>query len=104
MPPISSRGVASSTSSRGPRPERSIPTCAKKVAYVAPLTVRALKSLRYLLVSDLPDAARLQLDHALTGELDRHLRTFLRYVLDRDISSTRLMDELRDMPRAAPVS
>jgi len=80
------------------------PSCAKKVSYVAPLTVRALKSLRYLLVSDLPDAARLNLDQALTHELDRHLRTFLRYVLDRDISSTRLMDELRDMPRAAPVS
>ncbi|TMF27344.1 MAG: DNA repair protein RecO [Chloroflexi bacterium] len=79
-------------------------SCAAKQSYVAPLTVRALKSLRYLLVSDLAAAARLRLDAPLTHELDRHLRAFLRYVLDRDISSTRLLDEVRDLPRPARVS
>jgi DNA repair protein RecO (recombination protein O) len=78
--------------------------CASGLPYVAPLTVRALKSLRYLLVSDLDSASRLRLDSALTGELDRHLRGFLRYVLDRDISTTHLMDELLTLPRPAPVS
>ena len=71
---------------------------------VAIITVRALKSLRYLLVSDLAAAARLRLDAPLTHELDRHLRAFLRYVLDRDISSTRLLDEVRDLPRPVRVS
>jgi len=46
----------------------------------------------------------MRLDSALTGELDRHLRGFLRYVLDRDISTTHLMDELLTLPRPAPVS
>jgi DNA repair protein RecO (recombination protein O) len=78
--------------------------CAARLPYVAPLTVRALKSLRYLLVSDLDAAARLRLDSPLTGELDRHLRSFLRYVLDRDISTARLLDELRDLERPAPIS
>jgi len=78
--------------------------CAALLPYVAPLSVRALKSLRYLLVSDLDTAARLRLDSALTGELDRHLRGFLRYVLDRDISTTHLIDELRTLPHPAPVS
>jgi hypothetical protein len=66
--------------------------------------VRALKSLRYLLVSDLDSASRLRLDAPLTSELDRHLRGFMRYVLDRDISTTHLMDELRTLPHPAPVS
>jgi DNA repair protein RecO (recombination protein O) len=80
-------------------------TCAKRRSFVAPLTVRGLKSLRYLLVSDLPVAARLRLDVTLAGELDRHLRAFVRHVLDRDLGSARLMDELRDLPRpATPVS
>ena len=48
--------------------------CAVRLPHVAPLTVRALKSLRYLLVSDLDSASRLRLDSALTHELDRHLR------------------------------
>jgi len=79
--------------------------CAARLPHVAPpLTVRALKSLRYLLVSDLDSASRLRLDAPLTGELDRHLRAFLRYVLDRDISTTHLMDELRTLPHPAPVS
>jgi len=79
-------------------------SCAERLPFVAPLTVRALKSLRYLLVSDLESAARLRLDPPLTSELDRHLRGFLRYVLDRDISTTHLMDELRSLPHPAPIS
>jgi hypothetical protein len=55
-------------------------------------------------VSDLDSASRLRLDAPLTAELDRHLRGFLRYVLDRDISTTHLMDELRTLPHPAPVS
>jgi DNA repair protein RecO (recombination protein O) len=78
--------------------------CAARVPYLAPLSVRALKSLRYLLVSDLDSAARLRLDAALTRELDRHLRGFMRYVLDRDISTTHLMDELRTLSHPAPAS
>ena len=73
-------------------------------AFPAPLTVRGLKSLRYLIVSDLASAARLRLDAALTRELDRHLRAFLRYVLDRDIATAHLVDEVHALPRPAPVS
>jgi DNA repair protein RecO (recombination protein O) len=64
------------------------------------LSVRALKSLRYLLVSDLETAARLRLDATLAHELDRHLRAFLRYVIDRDIATARLMDQLGDLKPA----
>src|SRR6267143_956908 len=51
--------------------------CAARLPYVAPLTVRGLKSLRYLLVSDLAAASRLRLDALLTSELDRKRRGFV---------------------------
>jgi DNA repair protein RecO (recombination protein O) len=69
-----------------------------------PLSVRALKSLRFLLVSDLDTAARLRFDVSLARELDRHLRAFVRFVIDRDIATARLMDELRDLKQPARVS
>jgi DNA repair protein RecO (recombination protein O) len=78
--------------------------CAGPLGFVVPLSVRALKSLRYLIVSDLASASRLRLERTLAQELDRHLRGFLRYVLDKDISTARLMDQLRDLERPAPVS
>ena len=75
-----------------------------RISWEPLLSVRALKSLRYLLVSDLDTAARLRLDVTLGHELDRHLRAFLRYVIDRDIATARLMDELRDLKQPARVS
>ena len=48
---------------------------------------------------DFAAAALLRVDAALERDLERHLRTFLQYVLDRDIASSRLMDELARLPR-----
>jgi DNA repair protein RecO (recombination protein O) len=64
------------------------------VAGLPALSLRALKSLRYLLTSDFAAASRLRVDEILERELERHLRAFLHYVLDREIASARLMDEL----------
>jgi DNA repair protein RecO (recombination protein O) len=66
------------------------------------LTVRALKSLRYLLVSNFDGASLLRVDEALAAELERHLRSFLQHVLDREIHAASLIDELARMPRPAP--
>ena len=79
-------------------------TCAATLTFVEPLTVRALKSLRYLLASELAEAAQLRIDAPLARELDRHLRAFLRYVLDRDIATARLLDQLHELPRPQAVS
>ncbi len=70
-------------------------TCVdSSVAGLPALSVRALKSLRYLLASDFAAAARLRIDEALERELERHLRAFLHQVLDREIASAWLIDEL----------
>jgi DNA repair protein RecO (recombination protein O) len=78
-------------------------SCAARLPFVDPLTVRALKSLRFLLVSGLEAASQLRIDPPLARELDRHLRGFLRFVLDRDIATARLLDELRELPRPQTV-
>ncbi|HEX9268843.1 MAG TPA: DNA repair protein RecO [Candidatus Limnocylindria bacterium] len=65
------------------------------------LSVRGLKSLRYLLVSDFENAAKLRVDEALAAELEHHLRAFLQNVIDREIHAARLLDELARLPRAA---
>ena len=65
------------------------------------LSVRALKSLRYLLVSDFENASLLRVDDPLAAELERHLRSFLQHVLDREIHASRLLDELARLPRPA---
>ncbi|MBU6424244.1 MAG: DNA repair protein RecO [Chloroflexi bacterium] len=67
------------------------------------LSVRALKSLRYLLSSDFAAAAKLRIDAGLEQELERHLRAFLHHVLDREIASARLIDELAQLPRRSAV-
>ena len=66
------------------------------------LSVRGLKSLRYLLVSNFEGASLLRVDEALARELERHLRSFLQMVLDREIQAARLLDELARMPRPLP--
>ena len=76
-----------------------VPCIDRSLAGLPALSVRALKSLRYLLASDFAAAARLRIDTALEHELERHLRSFMQHVLDREIASARLMDELAQMPR-----
>jgi DNA repair protein RecO (recombination protein O) len=77
-------------------------TCAPgQIHGPAALTVRALKSLRYLLVSNFEGASLLRVDDVLAAELERHLRSFLQYVIDREIHAARLLDEVARLPRPA---
>ena len=69
------------------------------------LSVRALKSLRYLLVSDFASASLLRVDTTLAAELERHMRLFVQHVIDREVTAARLIEEIRALPaRAAPVA
>lgn len=80
-------------------------TCVdRSVGGLPALSVRALKSLRYLLTSDFAAASRLRVDEILERELERHLRAFMQHVLDREIASARLIDELARLPRRVPVT
>jgi DNA repair protein RecO (recombination protein O) len=79
-------------------------SCSRKLSSGMTLSVRALKSLRYLLQSDFAGAARLRVDLVLAGELERHMRLFVQHVIDREVTAARLIEEIRALPqRTAPV-
>jgi DNA repair protein RecO (recombination protein O) len=73
-------------------------SCSRRTAMGMTLTVRALKSLRYLLQSDFAGAARLRVDTLLAAELERHMRLFVQHVIDREVTAARLIDEIRALP------
>src|SRR5712692_8152939 len=73
-------------------------SCAAQLSSGLGLTVRALKSLRYLLVSDFAGAAQLRVDGSLASELEHHMRFFVQHVIDREIMAARLLDEIRALP------
>jgi len=73
-------------------------SCARRTSTGFILTVRALKSLRFLLVSDFANASLLRVDPALAGELERHMRLFVQHVIDRDLTASRLIDDIRSLP------
>lgn len=78
--------------------------CARSASGLA-LSVRALKSLRYLIQSDFAGASLLRVDTLLAGELERHMRVFVQHVIDREVTAARLIDEIRALPaRPATVS
>jgi DNA repair protein RecO (recombination protein O) len=72
--------------------------CAANASGTLTLTVRALKSLRYLLQSDFAGAAQLRVDAPLATEIERHMRFFVQHVIDREITAARLIDEIRALP------
>jgi DNA repair protein RecO (recombination protein O) len=80
------------------------PGCVAREPLVRPLSVNALKVLRLLQGSSFPEVARVAIAPSLAAELERHLREYLRYVLERDIRSADFIDTLRRSrpPVAAP--
>lgn len=80
------------------------PSCVARAGEsFAQLSLRALKSLRYLLASDFASASRLRVDAPLAAEIERHLRGSVHQVIDRDVVTARFQDEIARLPRRSPV-
>jgi DNA repair protein RecO (recombination protein O) len=71
------------------------PACAEHEPMARALSVGALKVLRLLQRSGFADAARVRMRPALARELERHLREYIRYVLERDVRSIGFLDAVR---------
>jgi DNA repair protein RecO (recombination protein O) len=71
------------------------PACATDDPLARELSLGALKVLRLLQRSGFGDAARVRIAAGLAQELERHLREYIRYVLERDLRSTAFLDTLR---------
>ncbi|MDI6858595.1 MAG: DNA repair protein RecO [Dehalococcoidia bacterium] len=79
----------------------SCPECARDSPMPRPLSLNALKVMRLLQTGDFADVARLRLTPALAVEIERHLREYIFYLLERDVRSARFLDTLRHTDRVA---
>ena len=80
------------------------PNCADTEPVTRPISVNALKVLRFLQNSDLASSQRLRLRPDLSQELERLLTEYIRYLLERELKSTEFMQRLKrdfaaDLPR-----
>lgn len=79
------------------------PGCAPEAGGARTLSLNALKVLRVLQREPYNKVARLNLDSSLAQELERHLRSYVVCVLERDVNSTAFIDRLkREGNRGAP--
>lgn len=71
------------------------PPCGADEPLSRTLSLGALKVLRLLQRGGFADAARVRIDRALAQELERHLREYIRYVLEREVRSIGFVDAVR---------
>ncbi|MEX2247565.1 MAG: DNA repair protein RecO [Dehalococcoidia bacterium] len=71
------------------------PACSREEMAVRPISANAVKLLRLLLHGSFTDVARVRVDADLAEELERALREYVRWVLERDVRSAAFIDTLR---------
>ena len=74
------------------------PGCAQHQPLSYPLSVNALKVLRWLQNNDYTTANRLKMDHQLSLKLEEITRGYLSYLLEREIKSASWLDTIRQSP------
>ena len=75
------------------------PTCKPSQPHAAPISVDALKTMRFLSSQTMPAAMRLRVNPPLQRELTALLSDFLRYVLDRELRSTAFLRSVANLPQ-----
>ncbi len=69
--------------------------CRRNQEMVSPVSVDALKTLRWLQDNDLETAMRLKIDPRLSRELEMTTRNYIKYLLEREIKSVAWLDSLK---------
>ncbi len=85
------------------------PDCAVRTQYSQPISVNAIKVLRFLQDNRLEAVMRLRINSQLSKELENITRGYLKYLLEREVRSIAWLDELREqikvmMPPADPLA
>jgi len=79
--------------------------CASEEMAQHPLSANAVKVLRLLLHGSFADVSRVTVDADLGEELERALRDYARWVLERDVRSAAFLDTVRrGLPRVTPAA
>ncbi len=76
------------------------PRCRGEDLQARPLSLEALKALRYLQRGGLEEAIRLRLRPACREEIAGLLQTYIRTILERDLRAASFLEELRGRPEA----
>jgi DNA repair protein RecO (recombination protein O) len=79
------------------------PACAPGVAGPRPLSLNGLKVLRLLQRGPYNEVARVKLPPVLAQEVERHLRSYIVCVLERDVNSAAFIERLRREETPQPV-
>ena len=72
------------------------PDCSRTSPDARPLSVDALKVLRFWLANSLETSCRARLETELADELEEHVRRFIECVIQRDVKSRAWLARLRD--------
>jgi DNA repair protein RecO (recombination protein O) len=76
------------------------PACRASQPFTYPISLNALKVLRWLQASELGVVNRLKIDAVLAREMEMLLRAYLKCLLERELKSTAWLDSLREPPKA----
>lgn len=76
-------------------------TCARLHVDAATMSLAAFKLLRYLQINSIATTAHMTISPETRAEAEHLLRGYLKQILERDLRSTALLDELRN-PLSAP--
>jgi DNA repair protein RecO (recombination protein O) len=74
------------------------PNCAGSDPAGRPITVDALKVMRFLLTNDLETTSRLRMGPDLSREVEQLMRWYTSYFLEREVKSVGFLDHLRARP------
>ncbi len=72
------------------------PDCAPNQPFARAISVNALKVLRFIQRNDYNAVGRLKIDNVLSLELEDIIRSYLKYLLERDVRAANWLDELKD--------
>ena len=71
------------------------PQCRGEEPLARPISLNALKVMRFLQKSEYAKASRVRLNAELSRELEQTMRHYIRYLLEREVKSVEFLDRLR---------
>jgi len=72
------------------------PDCGRNEPEVRPISVDALKVMRFLISSDYASAGRLRMSRDLSQEVAQLIRWYIRYLLEREVKSLAFLEHLQE--------
>jgi len=71
------------------------PDCALNKPMCKPLSVDAIKVMRFLLTSDQVSAGRLRISHSINREIEQSMSLYIRFLLDREVKSLEFLAHMK---------